>query len=165
MQGTTEHGTESGKPSRYWFVVKHGVKQILSTVSKLGTGILSQADSEDYFVCKLCFRLVETEDMVRHLKTCRILPVDFERVQRVSEWVTSLLSPLSITQLLIIRSCLIFSRPHFEQECPQLTKDLQSALDTVNELIKDSSSWISEENSPQEWRQPLRRFTPQPQLC
>ena len=63
---------------------------------------------------------------------------------------SSLLSPLSIAQLRIIRSCLIFSRPYFEQECPQLTKDLHSALETVNELINDSSSWISEEDCPQE---------------
>ena len=62
-------------------MVKYGVKQSMSTVSKLGTGIQSPADSEDYFVCKLCFRLVGTEDMVRHLKTCRILPVDVERVE------------------------------------------------------------------------------------
>jgi hypothetical protein len=53
----------------------------MSTVTKLGVGILSPADSKDYFVCKFCFRLVETEDMVRHLKTCRILPVDVERVE------------------------------------------------------------------------------------
>ena len=53
----------------------------MSTVSKLGTGIQCPADSEDYFVCKLCFRLVGTDDMVRHLKTCRILPVDVERVE------------------------------------------------------------------------------------
>ena len=55
----------------------------MSTVIKLGTGIQSPADSEDYFVCKLCFRLVGTEDMVRHLKTCRILQVDVERVEGI----------------------------------------------------------------------------------
>jgi hypothetical protein len=53
----------------------------MSILSKLGTGIQSPADSEDYFVCKLCFRVVETEDMVQHLKTCRILPVDVERLE------------------------------------------------------------------------------------
>ncbi|HEY7080542.1 MAG TPA: hypothetical protein VH500_12630 [Nitrososphaeraceae archaeon] len=53
----------------------------MSTISKLGTGIQSPADSEDYFVCKLCFRLIETEEMVLHLKTCRILPVEVERVE------------------------------------------------------------------------------------
>ena len=53
----------------------------MRTISKLGTGIQSPEDSEDYFVCKLCFRLVETEDIVLHLKTCRILSVDVERVE------------------------------------------------------------------------------------
>ena len=34
----------------------------MSTISKLGTGIQSPADSEDYFICKLCFRLVGTAE-------------------------------------------------------------------------------------------------------
>ena len=58
MQGTTEHDTESGKPVRYRFIVKDGSEaNNMSTVSKLGTGIQSPTDSEDYFVCKLCLKI------------------------------------------------------------------------------------------------------------
>lgn len=42
----------------------------MSTVSKLGTGIQSPADSEDYFICRLCRTLVNTDEMVRHFRTC-----------------------------------------------------------------------------------------------
>jgi len=64
---------------------------------------------------------------------------------------TSLLPWFNLAQLRIIRICLIFSKPHFEQECPQLTKDLESALKAVNGLIQNSSTWIHEEDYSQEW--------------
>ena len=51
------------------------------TVSKLGTGIQSPADSEDYFICRLCRTLVNTNEMVRHLRTCHIIQTDSEIVE------------------------------------------------------------------------------------
>jgi hypothetical protein len=62
----------------------------------------------------------------------------------------SLLPSFNLAQLRIIRTCLIFSKPHFEQECPQLTKDLESVLKAVNGLIQNSSTWIHEEDYSQE---------------
>jgi hypothetical protein len=36
-------------------MVKYGVKQSMSTVSKLHMGMQSPADSEDYFICRLSY--------------------------------------------------------------------------------------------------------------
>jgi hypothetical protein len=61
-------------------MVKYGVKQSMSTVSKLRMGIQSPADSEDYFICRLR-TLVDTNEMVKHLKTCHIIQTDAERLE------------------------------------------------------------------------------------
>ncbi|HEY7570178.1 MAG TPA: hypothetical protein VH796_02295 [Nitrososphaeraceae archaeon] len=53
----------------------------MSTVSKLGTGIQSPTNSEDYFICRLCLTLVPTDEMVRHLMACHIIQTDTERVE------------------------------------------------------------------------------------
>ena len=53
----------------------------MSTASKLCTGIQSPADVEDYFICRVCRTLVNTDEMVRHLKTCPYFRVDLERVE------------------------------------------------------------------------------------
>jgi hypothetical protein len=62
-------------------MVKYGVKQSMSTVSKLRMGIQSPADSEDYFICRLCRTLVDTNEMVKHLKSCYIIQTDAERLE------------------------------------------------------------------------------------
>jgi len=50
----------------------------MSTVSKLRTGIRSPADRGDYFICRFCRTLVNTNEMVKHLKTCHIIQTDAE---------------------------------------------------------------------------------------
>jgi hypothetical protein len=50
---------------------------------------------------------------------------------------TSLLPGLNIAQLRIIRSCLLFSKPHFQEECPELLKDLVSALGAIDGMIQE----------------------------
>ena len=59
-------------------MVKYGVKQSMSTVSKLGNGIQTPVDSEDYFICRLCRTLVKTDEMMRHMKRCHIIQTDTE---------------------------------------------------------------------------------------
>jgi len=51
---------------------------MMNTISKLRTGIQLPADSGDYFICRFCRTLVNTNEMVKHLKTCHIIQTDDE---------------------------------------------------------------------------------------
>jgi hypothetical protein len=80
MNNRARHGT----PRSYLILIYSKVwreANNMSTVIKLGTGIQSPADSEDYFICRLCRTLVNTDEMVRHLRTCHIIQTDAERVE------------------------------------------------------------------------------------
>gem|GEM_PF-2687428 len=46
---------------------------------------------------------------------------------------------LNLAQLRVRKSSLLFSKSHFEQECPQLTRGLESALATINFMIIDQT--------------------------
>jgi hypothetical protein len=50
---------------------------------------------------------------------------------------TTIQHNLNLTQLRIIHTCLIFSKPHFQQDCPSLLGDLESALATIDKMIQD----------------------------
>jgi|GEM_PF-3280843 len=60
---------------------------------------------------------------------------------------SNVLLQLSLTQLRIIRTYLIYSRSQFVQGCTQLTKDLMSTLKAVEEIIRDTGAWLRNEDS------------------
>jgi hypothetical protein len=51
----------------------------MTMISK--TGIHSPTDQQDYFICRLCRSVVKTDQMLEHIRICRNIATDTERVE------------------------------------------------------------------------------------
>jgi hypothetical protein len=45
------------------------------------TGIHSPTDQQDYFICRVCRSVVKIDQMLEHIRICRNIATDTERVE------------------------------------------------------------------------------------